>query len=42
MTKYDQMAAKRSDGQIGPYGCSGLAIISKYPFKNVSFFKLKI
>jgi hypothetical protein len=36
MTEYVDLAARGCDGKVGPYGCSGLAIVSKYKFVNVS------
>ena len=34
MTEVGDLASS-CDGTIGPDGCSGLAIVSKYPFKEV-------
>jgi len=36
MTEVGDLASS-CDGTIGPDGCSGLAIVSKYPFKEINF-----
>jgi len=36
MTEYDDMTGS-CDGKIWPWGCSGLAVISKFPFKQTNF-----
>lgn len=36
MTEYDDLTT-RCDGSVWPWGCSGLAIISKFPFQQKNF-----
>ena len=38
MTEVGDLASS-CDGTIGPDGCSGLAIVSKYPFVEVRILK---
>ena len=35
MTDYSEMTNGKCDGTIGPDGCSGLAVVSRYPFIEV-------
>jgi len=37
MTDYDEMTNGKCDGVVAPDGCSGLALVSKYPFIERSF-----
>lgn len=37
MTEFRELALSTCDGRVGPTACSGLAIVSKYEFKEVEF-----
>ena len=37
MTKFRELALSTCDGRVAPTACSGLAIVSKYEFKEVEF-----
>lgn len=37
MTGFRQLALSTCDGRVAPWGCSGLAVISKYNFTEVEF-----
>ena len=41
MTSYDELSSN-CDGLVTPSGCSGLAIVSRFPFEEVSFLRFKM
>ena len=38
ITEYWKLTHGKCDGVIGPDGCSGLAVVSKYPIRETEFF----
>jgi len=38
ITEYWKLTNGKCDGRIGPDGCSGLTVVSKYPIKEVEFY----